>query len=159
MEKNKKKTDLGFFWSFLTQKLTQKQVTIFRNIFIFIFFYLCLFFWIFWHQIFKNPTKIELTVFYSVKYSKYSWFAIMTSKNEGCQLVIFFNFFFSESTCPQLYKNVYISKSQFSSYRAASNPLKCLKLYSCFTLIKNWSLFLSFQAPVNMWNLYSFVNI
>ena len=110
LEKNKKKTDLGFFWSFLTQKLTQKQVTIFRNIFIFIFFYLCLFFWIFWHQNFKNPTKIELTVFYSVKYSKYSWFPIMTSTNEGCQIVIFFNFFFSESTWPQLSKNVYTSK-------------------------------------------------
>ena len=40
-------------------------------------------------------------------------------------------FFFPESTCPQLYKNVYISKSQFSSYRAASNPLKRRIVYFC----------------------------
>ena len=49
----------------------------------------------------------------------------MTSKNGGYQLVIFSTFFsFSESTCPQLSKNVYISKCQFSSYRGNTSLLK-----------------------------------
>ena len=50
----------------------------FLNIFFFIFYCLRLLLWIFWYHIFKNWTKIELTVFFSPKYSKYSWLAIVT---------------------------------------------------------------------------------
>ena len=57
----------------------------------------------------------------------------MMSVNEGCQLVIFFNFFFfffffSESTCPQLSKNIYISKSNFSSKSAPPTSLMKQKI-------------------------------
>ena len=87
-----KKTEFSDFWSFLTPKLNQNQVITLFNIFFIIFLYLSLLLWVFWHQLFENRTKIELIVFYSVKYSKYSWLVIMKSKNEGCQLVLFFQF-------------------------------------------------------------------